>query len=131
MDAARFRALTPPRAQFALAPKTAHEMVFNDMYTVSMEAPYQVAGMALAGHAAKDIAVSVRAASTRADKRDALKLSGWQWAAGSVLNASHTLANKHKDSDISWAVTAAMGAFAATLLAKGYGLDEEELDIKL
>ena len=68
---------------------------------------------------------------TRADKRDALKLSGWQWAAGSVLNAAHTLGNKHKDSDISWAVTAAMGVFAGTLLVKGYGLDEEDLDIKL
>ncbi len=59
--------------------------------------------------------------------RAACKLAGWQWLAGSVLHASHTMSNKHKDNDVAWAVTACMGAFAATLLAKGHGLDEEDI----
>lgn len=104
-------------------------MISAEPWTPALEGVYQIAGVAMVSNAAKDMAWSVRAVSTKTDKRDACKLAGWSWLAGTVLNATATSNNKARDNDLAWAATAGMGLLAATLLAKGYGLDEEELNI--
>jgi hypothetical protein len=43
----------------------------------------QWAGLALAGHAAKDMAVSVRSTKTKSEARDACKIAGLSWLASS------------------------------------------------
>lgn len=108
-----------------LASKTAHDMMSAEPWTPALEGAYQIAGVAMVSNAAKDMAWSVRAVSTKADKRDACKLAGWSWLAGSVLHATATANGKSRDSDLAWAASAGMGLLAATLLAKGYNLDEE------
>jgi hypothetical protein len=45
----------------------------------------QWAGLALAGNAAKDMAVSVRSPKTKFEAQSACKLAGWSWLAGSAF----------------------------------------------
>jgi len=103
-------------------------MMSAEPFVKSMEMPYQLCGVALAANAAKDIAWSVRTSSTKTDKRDACKLAGWGWAAGTILHAT-TVQGKAHDKELALAGTACLGILAATLLAKGYSLDEEDINL--
>jgi len=108
------RRLSPIR-QFALAPRATNDALFSSptpaiTWSTSNELPWQCAGVALAGHAAKD-----------------LTIAGWTWLAGSALSVGSALAKKGScKEDTAYTGAAVMGALAATLLAKGYGLDEME-----
>ena len=92
-----------------------------------MDAPWQAAGIAMAGHAAKDISVAARSPKTTAESRGACQMAGWTWLAGSVLSVGNALTKKgNAKEEASYTSAALMGALGATLLAKGYGLDEKE-----
>ncbi len=45
----------------------------------------QWAGLALAGNAAKDMAVSIRSPKTKDEAQSACKMAGWSWLAGSAF----------------------------------------------
>ena len=112
-----------------LAPRATHDALFTQSvaWSNSMDVPWQAAGVALAGHAAKDLTVAARSPKTTAESRGACQMAGWTWLAGSALSVGNVLSKKGAaKEDASYASAAVMGALAATLLAKGYGLDEQE-----
>ena len=130
MVCARHR-LTPRLAcpKFVLAPRATHDALFTQSiaWSTSMDVPWQAAGVALGGHALKDLTVAARSPKTTAESRGACQTAGWTWLCGSALSIGNALAKKGSaKEDVSFASAAVMGALAATLLAKGYGLDEWE-----
>ena len=112
-----------------LSPRATHDALFTPSvaWSNSMDVPWQVAGVSLAGHAAKDLSVSARSPKTTAESRGACQMAGWTWLAGSALSVGNVLSKKGTaKEEASYASAAVMGALAATLLAKGYALDEQE-----
>ena len=120
---------TSAAPQFALAPRATHDALFTQSvaWSSSMDVPWQAAGIAIAGHAAKDLAVAARSPKTTAESRGACQMAGWTWLAGSALSVGNALAKKNSaKEEASYGAAALMGALGATLLAKGYGLDEQD-----
>lgn len=121
-----------PIHQFALAPRATNDALFSSptpaiTWSTSNELPWQCAGVALAGHAAKDLTIAARSPKTTAESRNACQMAGWTWLAGSALSVGSALAKKGScKEDTAYTGAAVMGALAATLLAKGYGLDGME-----
>ena len=116
------------RAKFVLAPRATHDALFTQSiaWSNSMDVPWQAAGVALGGHALKDLTVAARSPKTTAESRGACQTAGWTWLCGSALSIGNALAKKGSaKEDASYAGAAVMGALAATLLAQGYGLDEQ------
>jgi hypothetical protein len=112
-----------------LVPRATHDALFTQSvaWSNSMDVPWQAAGVALAGHAAKDLTVAARSPKTTAESRGACQMAGWSWLAGSALAVGNVISKKGAaKEEASYASAAVMGALAATLLAKGYGLDEQE-----
>jgi hypothetical protein len=61
------------------------ETYLTEQHAHALSFRAQWAGLALAGHAAKDMAVSIRSPKTKAEGQNACKMAGWSWLAGSVF----------------------------------------------